>query len=188
MAKFDQAYKYTSAIEAGYVVDNGGPTYKGISYKGWGNDPFAKKIFAIVFAAKPRKGGFIKNAALDQLIIAFYKKNYWDKIYGDYINNQTLANFIYDFTVNSGGAIPVINKVIGSVRGTDFFTESTLAQLNAWATIDGLKSATDSREYSLVKYAPSSMRRTSSRSSSLRSWRSFSSSCAGEANEQSSVS
>ena len=78
MAKFDQAYKYTSAIEAGYVVDNGGPTYKGISYKGWGNDPFAKKIFAIVFAAKPRKGGFIKNAALDQLIIAFYKNRLED--------------------------------------------------------------------------------------------------------------
>jgi lysozyme family protein len=130
MANFSQAYNITAGIEAGYTVDNGGPTYKGISYKGWGDDPFAQKIFKIVFAARPRKNAFIKNKDLDTLIIAFYKKNYWDKIYGDAINNQLLANFIYDFYINSGGALSIINKAIGSTRGTFAFTESTLWQLN----------------------------------------------------------
>lgn len=34
--------------------------------------------------------------------IAIYKRNYWDTIKGNEIKNQTLANIIYDESVNSG--------------------------------------------------------------------------------------
>ena len=33
---------------------------------------------------------------------AFYKANFWDKIKGDEIESQEVANALYDFAVNSG--------------------------------------------------------------------------------------
>ena len=129
MADFKQAYNLTAAIEGGYTVDNGGPTYKGISSKAWGNDELGKKIFKIVFAAKPRKGKFIQNDQLDQLVYAFYKKNFWDKIKGDDISNQTLANFLYDFYVNSGAAAFIVNAALGLGRSGSIST-NTVKKLN----------------------------------------------------------
>lgn len=134
MAKFSLAYKNTEAIEKGYTVDNGGETYKGISWNAWKNDALVQKIFAMVRAAKPQRGDIINSAALDALIVQFYKQNYWDRIYGDRLSNQILANFCYDFYVNSNSAPSIINQAIGA-RGSIGFTESTLAQLNdkpAW--------------------------------------------------------
>lgn len=40
-----------------------------------------------------------------------YKKNYWDKIKGDDINSQNVANLLFDFAVNSG-----VNKASKSIQ------------------------------------------------------------------------
>lgn len=129
MAKFETAFKITSGIEAGYTVDNGGATYQGISFKAWPGDPFAKKIAAIVAKYKPVKGQVIDNAELKKLVQQFYKKNYWDRIKGDQINNQQLANFVYDFAINSGSAIILINRAVGG-RDVDYINETTLMNFN----------------------------------------------------------
>lgn len=112
MANFSITYKNTEAAEKGYTFDNGGHTYKGISAKGWGTNPLAKKILAIVLSYKPKKGQIIKDAALDELVIKFYKSIYWDKLNGDRINNQTLANSIYDFCVNSGAGVAICTEAV----------------------------------------------------------------------------
>lgn len=129
MAQFEKAYQFTAGIEAGYTVDNGGPTYRGIAFNNWQSDPLAMKIWAIVKAAKPAKGDIIDDPELDKMIMLFYKKNKWDKIKGDYINSQGLANLIYDFSVNSGSAIIIINKVVGG-RDVPYMNETTLKALN----------------------------------------------------------
>ena len=130
MANFAASFKQTSGIEKGYTVDNGGPTYMGVSQKGWGTDPLVQRIFKIVFAAKPKRGQIINNKDLDILILAFYKKNYWDRVHGDAIENQQLANFIYDFSVNSYSAPIIINKAIGSGSSMRI-TSDTLNILNS---------------------------------------------------------
>ncbi len=129
MANFLSSYKKTAAIEAGYTVDNGGATYKGIAFKNWKTDPLAMSIYKTVIAAKPAKKQIIINPDLDKKIFTWYKINYWDKVYGDRITNQVLADFIYDFYVNSNSAPAIINQAIGT-RGSIGFTESTLKQLN----------------------------------------------------------
>lgn len=132
MANFNLAFKYTVGIEKGYVVDNGGPTYKGISWKAWGKDPLVKKIFAILRTYPLRKNYIVKNnPQLDAMIVQFFKTNYWDKIKGDAINNQTLANFIYDFYVNSNSAVAIITRTVTGTAKNRIDTD-TLDKLNAY--------------------------------------------------------
>lgn len=155
MANFSIAYKLTANIESGYTIDNGGPTYKGISFKAWSTDPLAKKIAVMVQAAKPRRGQIINNPALDEMIISFYKINYWDKIKGDLVNNQTLANFIYDFYVNSGSALIIINKAVAPRAGAAI-NENTLKILNERPAFcyDAIKAARKNLYHRLAKKSP----------------------------------
>jgi len=51
----------------------------------------------------------------------FYKGNYWDKVRGDDLNNQGVAEVIFDFAVNAG-----------------IKTSSKLAQIVIGATPDGI--------------------------------------------------
>jgi lysozyme family protein len=130
MANFIKAQAKTADQEGGWTVDTGGETYKGISWKAWKNDPIVKKIFAILRPMRPRRGQLFVNVELDQLITAFYKKNYWDKIYGDQIYSQGLAELVYDFFVNAGpNALAMINRAIGT-RVTGTVNEGTLHAFN----------------------------------------------------------
>mgnify|MGYP006921402083 CR=1 FL=1 len=102
MAKFLIAHQITEQTEGGYVNDpddNGGETYAGISRKffpkwaGW----------SLVDSHKPLKTNQkIKDGALTEQIHHFYKENFWDKIGGDQMADQDLANQVYDMAVNSG--------------------------------------------------------------------------------------
>ena len=118
MANFKIAYKRTSVFEGGYVNDpddNGGETYCGIArkfhstWKGW-----------IIIDFQKKKDDFPKNLSnreieLKKLEGDFYKENFWDKIWGDKINNQKVANDMYDTAVNMGiaSAIRIAQQVIG---------------------------------------------------------------------------
>ena len=42
------------------------------------------------------------NGQFMEAFYAFYKANFWDKIKGDEIESQEVANALYDFAVNSG--------------------------------------------------------------------------------------
>jgi lysozyme family protein len=130
MAKFELAYKYTANIEHGYTIDNGGITYRGVAFQFWQDDAIAKQIEAIVKAYKPKRGEIINNPKLESLVISFYKNNFWDKIKGDQISNQTLANFVYDFSVNTGSGIVLMNKALSGKAGSNILPE-TLQVLNA---------------------------------------------------------
>nr|DAO60326.1 MAG TPA: Lysozyme [Caudoviricetes sp.] len=104
MANFDIAYNRTSNFEGGYVnddADSGKETYNGISRRfnpSWGG-------WKIVDTYK-RKPNFPKNLdsdeALQNLVKSCYKSLYWDKVWGDKIKNQNVANDLYDTAVNMG--------------------------------------------------------------------------------------
>lgn len=130
MAKFIAAFNLTAQLENGWTVDNGGETYAGIAFKNWKEDPIAMQIYKIVKPLNLKKEEVVKNnPTLNTLIAAFFKKNYWDKIKGDLIQNQLLANLVYDFYVNSNSAIIIINRAVGG-REVDYINETTLKNFN----------------------------------------------------------
>jgi lysozyme family protein len=104
MADFTQAFQLMIAHEGGYVNDPddpGGETYKGVARKifskwdGWTKVDILKRQPG--FPANLDKDTELQGAVSD-----FYRVNFWDKINGDQITNQDVANSIFDFGVNAG--------------------------------------------------------------------------------------
>ncbi len=138
MADFEISFEKMIKNEGGYVLhnvtgDRGGMTYAGIArnyhpnWKGWSiidrND--------------------MENTELTQLVRDFYKINFWDKVKGEDIKKQGIAETLFDFAVNAGIRIA-----------------SKLAQLVVDATPDGIIGARSvaklndvEEEIFIVKYA-----------------------------------
>lgn len=106
MAQFELALESTLKSEGGYVFDKddpGGETYKGIArfrnpkWPGWVSVDILKN-----------KRNFPQNLDNDETlqtqIKELYKANYWHRIKGDDINDQDIAESIFDFAVNAGPA------------------------------------------------------------------------------------
>ena len=123
MADFTQAFQLMIAHEGGYgndPDDPGGETYKGVARKifskwdGWTKVDILK-----------RQPGFPanldKDPELQQNVSDFYRVTFWDKINGDQITNQNVANSIFDFGVNAGSG-----------------TSGSLAQMVVGAKSDGV--------------------------------------------------
>lgn len=123
MANFEEAFAHTMKAEGGYVhdpQDPGGETYKGIArarnskWMGWTRIDLLKQQSSF-----PRN--LDKDSQLQQAISEFYEVNYWDRVKGDDIQNQDIAESIFDFAVNAG---PV--------------TSAKLAQMAVGAEPDGV--------------------------------------------------
>jgi lysozyme family protein len=121
MADFKQALKKTLGIEGFYsndLTDRGAETYKGISRKnnadwhGW-----------IVIDEHKNLPGFPKTLETDehlqQYVSDLYKERYWDKVAGDFITSQEVAEELFDIAVNMGvktavlflqGSINLLNR------------------------------------------------------------------------------
>lgn len=104
MADYNQAFQLVIANEGGYVNDPddpGGETYKGVARKIYSKWEGWTKIDML-----KRQQGFPANldrdVDLQQDIVDFYRLNYWDRIKGDDILNQDIANSVFDFAVNAG--------------------------------------------------------------------------------------
>lgn len=123
MAEFTQAFQLMIAHEGGYVNDPddpGGETYKGVARKihskwdGWTKVDMLKRQ-----AGFP--GNLDKDTELQQDVEDFYRINFWNKIKGDDITDQEVANSIFDFGVNAGTG-----------------TSASLAQMVIGAKADGV--------------------------------------------------
>jgi lysozyme family protein len=109
MADFKTAYKITMAHEGAYANnkhDTGGETWKGIARKkhpdwpGW------------TLVDKAKQGDFPANlnsiAGLQDLVEQFYKVKFWDHLKLDQVNNQKIANELFDTAVNMGQGIAAL--------------------------------------------------------------------------------
>lgn len=134
MADFLTAFNITSEKEGGYSnrgADRGGETYRGISRKNWPEwrgwviiDEYNKKT-------KLLQGQYIKSEKLDGLVQVFFYEHFWKPIHGDKINNQSIANVLYDWRITSGyHAVKAIQKVVGEVAD-GIIGPKTLASINA---------------------------------------------------------
>lgn len=104
MADFATAFALTMKAEGGYgndPQDPGGETYKGIARKmnskweGW-------IVIDLMKKAPNFPANLDGNAELQARIKDFYEVNYWDRVRGDDIDNQHIAESIFDFAVNAG--------------------------------------------------------------------------------------
>lgn len=134
MADFKTAIETTLKAEGGYVNDPddpGGETYKGIARKrnakwsGWVNIDLLKN-----------KNGVPKNLEddidLQSKVYALYEANYWDKIRGDEIKDQDIAESVFDFAVNAGPrtSAKLAQIVVGAVAD-GVIGPKTLEKINA---------------------------------------------------------
>ena len=98
MASFNVFFSTLLKFEGGYVNDPddpGGATNKGITL-----DTFATCARNLL-AIDPTLDNL--KALTDDQAGKIYKALYWDKVRGDDIGLQELANIVFDFYVNAGG-------------------------------------------------------------------------------------
>ena len=111
MASFDAYFPTLLKHEGGFVndpVDPGGPTNKGITLETFQGS--AKKYLGI----DPTLDNL--EALTDAQASKIYKPLYWDKVRGDDIELQELANIVFDFQVNAGGgASKLLQRVLNEL-------------------------------------------------------------------------
>lgn len=104
MADFARAFRKTIRFEGGYVNDPddpGGETYRGIArrdHPGWEGWP-------VIDAAKSSPGfpGCLdRRKTLQEAVRLFYRQQYWDRIRGDSIASQEVADEVFEAGVNLG--------------------------------------------------------------------------------------
>jgi lysozyme family protein len=111
MADFKQAFERTMHNEGGYKLhtvkgDRGGQTFAGISrrfhpdWSGWRHIDY----------------GDLSNPELTGLVMRFYQEEFWERINGEAMQGQGVAETIYDFAVNAGPivAIKLAQVVVGT--------------------------------------------------------------------------
>ncbi|NMB83098.1 MAG: hypothetical protein GYA14_14900 [Ignavibacteria bacterium] len=108
MANFETSYMLTNLQEGGYANDKddkGGETYRGIARKfhpGWEGWKIIDEAKNKTKDIKELNNILDENEQLQLLIKNFYRVEFWNKIKGDELQYQSLANELYDNAVNMG--------------------------------------------------------------------------------------
>lgn len=114
MASFDAFFSTLLRHEGGFVndpADPGGATNKGITMGTF--QTCAQRYLGIEPTLENLK------ALTDAQAGKIYKPLYWDKVRGDEIALQELANIVFDFQVNAGGnAAKLLQKVLNDLGAT----------------------------------------------------------------------
>jgi len=124
MADFNPAFEKMIHDEGGFQLtdipgDRGGQTYAGIARKA--NSQWA----GWTFVDKEDWG------SATPLVREFYKSNFWDRIRGDDITNQSIAETIFNFGVNTGiGVAAKLAQLIVGVTPDGAIGQKTIERLN----------------------------------------------------------
>lgn len=134
MAKFNLALSKVLSHEGGYVNDPddlGGETYKGIarnshgSWSGW--------FLIDQYKSKPDFPHSLDiNSKLQYLVEQFYLNSFWIPLNIDQIQNQTSADSVFDFAVNTGltTSARLVQSIVGA-KIDGIIGEQTLSKINS---------------------------------------------------------
>jgi lysozyme family protein len=134
MADFNKAFEEMIKAEGGYSKDPddpGGETYKGVArsrnpkWPGWTNVDLNRN-----------KTNFPKNLDYDedlqQKVRDLYTLLYWEKVRGDEIADQDIAEAIFDFGVNAGPTTSVrLAQMSADAHPDGVMGPDTLTAINA---------------------------------------------------------
>ncbi len=125
MANFEKAILNTFKAEGGFQNDPADTanyvngvcigTNRGISAQGYYS--YYKKVPTVLD---------MKNLTIDQAKQIF-KGNYWDKVGGDFIKNQSVAEMMFQFIIGSGASqISDIKDIANAIHGKEYLKENDL--------------------------------------------------------------
>lgn len=129
MANFSQFFPTLLKHEGGFVNDpndKGGATNLGVTFAVWLKNGYDKDGDGDIDVNDLKK-----ITPVDAQFIA--KKLYWDKVAGDQIKSQSVAEFIFDFAYNSGPAkaIKKTQEAIPGLVADGVIGPKTIAAINA---------------------------------------------------------
>ncbi|WP_369976132.1 glycoside hydrolase family 108 protein [Xanthomonas bundabergensis] len=143
MASFDLYLPQLLKFEGGYVddpADPGGATNLGITLATFqryaqsllGEAPTLEALRALT----PEQAG------------AIYKQAYWDRLDGDQIASQALAEILFDFYVNAGTeAVVLLQRILLQLGATGLATDGDMGP----ATLAALQAADQAQVYALYR-------------------------------------
>jgi len=162
MADFTKAFQLVIANEGGYgndPDDPGGETYKGVARKifskweGWTKIDILKRQSGF-------PGNLDKDVELQQDVEDFYRINFWNKIKGDDLTHQPVAESIFDFAVNAGvGTSASLAQMVVDTTADGVIGKESIAKINAFNLEHFLAAFTVAkiaRYVSIVKKRPTS--------------------------------
>jgi lysozyme family protein len=154
MAIFDIAFARTMGIEGSYdnnPDDKGGETCWGIArnyhkkWQGWGRVDALKRT-CMNDDGTVDEEALSKLLANDPLILKaakeFYKKDFWDKVKGDSVEHQFVANELFDTAVNMSPkwAIKFLQKSLNKLnRDEDYYPDMVVDGMIGPTTLGALK-------------------------------------------------
>jgi len=127
METFSPCFNIVIKLEGGYTLhhvlgDKGGMTYAGISKVNWPDWEGWAKIDAGIF-----------DNSLKEMVKIFYKKEFWNKVMGDFIESKKIAFVVFDFAVNAGlkTSIKLCQKIVRA-KSDGIFGPKTLNAVNTF--------------------------------------------------------
>lgn len=124
MSEFLPAFEKMIIAEGGYVLhhvksDKGGQTYAGIARNRWPDWPGWEAIDANCIPSS-------------DLVRGFYRENFWVPVCGVGINDQKIANSIFEFSVNAGtGTAIKLAQIVAGATPDGKVGRKTLEAINA---------------------------------------------------------
>jgi len=198
-ADFLTAHRLTMGEEGGFANnpdDKGGPTYKGCAKKFWGHLPLWKIIDWHLSQVPPQPRYSFKPGAayrgwvanlnarlaadreLQAKILSFYREVFWKANRLDQVNDQRVANWIYDHAVNGGGRGIGWMQTAAGAKPDGVIGPKTVAAINAADAIAILGRAEDEaavyrlvrahRDPSQIAFLPSWLKRDGLSESEIR--------------------
>lgn len=129
MANFDIAIKKVSKWEGGYSEhSNDLGNWNSLGELVGTNYGISAKFYEDWYGWPPKKEE-MKNMPLWKAK-AIYKEYFWNKIKGDEIKNQSVANILLDGVVNHGKGVKLLQEVL-NIKQDNKFGEQTLEAVNA---------------------------------------------------------
>lgn len=155
MANFTTYFPKLIALEGGYgndSADKGGPTKYGVILKEWISKGYDKDKDGDIDV------GDLKLISLEDAA-KIAKPYYWDKVKGDEINSQQVAEFLADWAYNSGvsTASKGVQRIL-KLKDDGIIGKNTLGAINAHDPKDLFIRLKDARTvfiYAIVKNNPS---------------------------------
>ncbi|MBB4126397.1 type VI secretion system secreted protein VgrG [Xanthomonas translucens] len=143
MASFDLYLPQLLKFEGGYVddpADPGGATNLGITLGAF--QRYAQSLLGEAPTLDALRALTPEQAA------AIYKLEYWDKLDGDQIASQPLAEILFDFYVNAGTeAVLLLQRILLQLGATGLATDGEMGPV----TLAALQAADQAQVYALYR-------------------------------------